>query len=330
MRKIFIVLLAAALVLQAATMVVAQSGSTPSPAPSKTPTQALITSQSTLESTISSLFEPLAQSDLSVLTGNVQKPNGLTWFNGKIYTACTGDGTVYEIDAATGQTAAYIYGIRNAQTLYVESDANNNLTLWVPDYQTNTFNKVTRRAVETVTRDLNGPWGLAYVDDQRFLLTNLLSNSINILNRDGANAVVMEGLSAPMGLVHDGETLYVANYGTTRRSVEWYDYEAVLNGEADASEAGHVLVSGLQNTTGLQLGADGKLYFAYSLGNRGIVGRVDPKVCQENGGCTNDQVEIVLFSDLDAPLAGLTLTPDMRMYVHTMFKPDLYWADIRD
>ncbi len=328
MRKHLIVLLAAALFAQAALMSAAQSGSTPSPAPSKTPTQAQIDAESTAQLSTAPLFEPLAQADLSLLTGNVQKPNGLTWFEGKIYTACTGDATVYEIDAATGQTAAYIYGIRNAQTLYVEKDATGVLTLWVPDYQTNTLNKVTRRSVETVARDLNGPWGLAYIDEEHFLLTNLLSNTINLLSRDGDNQVLLDGLSAPMGLVHDEETVYVANYGSTRRSIEWYDYDAVLDGSADASEAGHVLVSGLQNATGLQLGSDGKLYFAYALGNRGMIGRVDPQICRENGGCSNDQVEIVLFSDLAAPLAGLTLTPDMRLFVHTMFQPDLYWADI--
>lgn len=327
MRKQILVLFAAALILPAALSLSAQSASTPSPAPSKTP--ALIsTAAATLAAAGSPQFEPLAQADLSVLTGNVQKPNGLSWFEGKLYTACTGDGTVYEIDAATGQTAAYIYGIRNAQTLYVERDASGTLTLWVPDYQTNTLNKVTRRAIETVTRNLNGPWGLSYVDEDHFLLTNMLSNTINLLSREGDNQVLLEGLTAPMGLVHDDATVYVANYGSTRRSIEWYDYQAVLSGQADASEAGHVLVSGLQNATGLQLGSDGKLYFAYALGNRGLVGRVDPQVCRENGGCTNDQVEIVLFSDLAAPLAGLTLTPDMRLYVHTMFQPDLYWADI--
>lgn len=326
MRKIVIVLAVAALLALAAFAVAAQSGSTPSPAPSKTPTLAAITAQSTLETPPSST---LAQSDLNVLTGNVQKPNGLFWFDGKVYTACTGDATVYEIDAETGKTAAYIYGIKNAQTLYVEADANKNLTLWVPDYQANTFNKVTRKSVETVATGLNGPWGLSYVDDQHFLLTNVLSNAINLLSRDGDNQVVLQGLSAPMGLVHDDQTLYVANYGSTRRSIEWYSYSDVLNGGANASVGNHLLVSGLQNATGLQLGSDGKLYFAYSLGNRGLVGRVDPKVCQANGGCSNDQVEIVLFSDLEAPLAGLTLTPDMRMFVHTMFNPNLYWADIK-
>jgi hypothetical protein len=327
MRKYMIVLLAAALIAQAAFMAAAQGGSTPSPAPSKTPT---LTADSTLEVAGSSAFAPLTQADLQVLTGNVQKPNGLYWFDGKIYTACTGDGTVYEINAETGQTAAYIYGIRNAQTMYVETDANNTLTLWVPDYQTNTFNKVTRRAIETVSRGLNGPWGLAYLDEEHFLLTNLLSNSINLLSRDGDNQELMTGLSAPMGLVHDSETVFVANYGSTRRSVEWYPLDDVMNGTANPSVGSHVLVSGLQNTTGLQLGSDGKLYFAYALGNRGLVGRVDPKTCMENGGCTNDQVEIVLFSDLEAPIAGLTLTPDMRMYVHTMFNPNLYWVDIKN
>jgi hypothetical protein len=76
------------------------------------------------------------------------------------------------------------------------------------------------------------------------------------------------------------------------------------------------------------LGSDGKLYFAYSLGTRGVVGRVDPEVCRLNGGCTNDQVEVVLYTELAAPLAGLTLSPDMKLYVHTMFSPDIYWVQI--
>ena len=140
---------------------------------------------------------------MSVLTGNVQKPNGLSWFNNKIYTACSGDGTVYEIDDTTGTTRAYIYGIKNAQTLYVENDANNALTMWVPDYQSNTLTKVTRSRIETVVRNLNGPWGISYVDEQHFLVTSLLSNTINLLSREGDNQVLMENLSAPMGVVHD-------------------------------------------------------------------------------------------------------------------------------
>ncbi len=90
-----------------------------------------------------------------------------------------------------------------------------------------------------------------------------------------------------MGIVHDDQTLYVANYGSTRRSIEWYSLISTLVSGQDAEPTRIiVLVSGLQNTTGLQLGSDGKLYFAYALGNRGLVGRVDPQVCLANGGCT--------------------------------------------
>jgi hypothetical protein len=88
------------------------------------------------------------------------------------------------------------------------------------------------------------------------------------------------------------------------------------------------LVSGLQNTTGLVLGPDGYLYFAYALGTRGVVGRVDPDVCRERGGCSNTDVEIVVFTELAAPLAGLTISPDMRLFVHTMFSPDIYWVQL--
>lgn len=326
MIRTIALLLTAALVALAAFSAAGQAEITPTPAPSKTPTAAPI--ESTVEAASTGQMEPLTQADLSIITGNVQRPNGIAWYNDMLYTACTGDGTIYEIDDTTGQTRTYIYGIRNAQTLYVEQDANSNLVLWVPDYQANTLARVTRSGVQTVTRNLQGPWGIAFVDEQYFLLTNLLGNTINRLSRDGENEVVLEGLASPMGLVHNGQTVYVANYGSTRRSIEWYDLNAVLDGTADSADANHVLVTGLQNTTGLQLGSDGKLYFSYALGNRGLVGRVDPQVCLENGGCTNDQVEIVLYSDLTVPIAGFALTPDMRMFVHTMFVPEIYWAQI--
>jgi len=327
MSKVASIVLATVLISQAALSAAAQQ-STPTPAPTKTPTLTTVISPTFEVTAETGETKSLTQADLSVLTGNVQKPNGITWFNNKIYTACSGDSTVYEIDDTTGSTKAYIYGIKNAQTLYVENDTNNTLTLWVPDYQSNTLTKVTRSRVETVVRNLNGPWGISYVDEQHFLLTNLLSNSINLISRNGDNQVLMDNLSAPMGIVHDDQSLYVANYGSTRRSIEWYDYQPMLRGDEVSDSSKHVLVSGLQNTTEVQLGSDGYLYFAYALGNRGLVGRVDPAVCKANGGCTNDQVEIVLFSDLDAPLAGLTITPDMRMFVHTMFKPEIYWAQL--
>jgi hypothetical protein len=55
---------------------------------------------------------------------------------------------------------------------------------------------------------------------------------------------------------------------------------------------------------------------------------VNPQTCRENGGCTNEQVEVVVFTELPSPLAGLTLIPDMRLFIHTMFIPDLYWVQL--
>jgi len=331
MGKIVTLVLAVALVaLTVWSAAAQQEEASPTPAPSKTPTLSAGTEETpvAVETVTAGEFEALTQADLNVLTANVQRPNGLAWFNDMLYAACTGDGTVYEINSRTGQTRTYIFGVRNAQTLYVE-DPNDVLTLWVPDYANNTVTRVTRSGVEPIVTDLQGPWGIAYLDEEQFLLTNLLSNTLNRITRDGQNEVVLGDLASPMGLVHDGETVYVANYGSTRRSIEAYSLDALLNGgEISAMDGSPVLVSGLQNASGLQLGVDGKLYFSYSLGNRGLVGRVDPGECMANGGCTNDQVEIVLYSDLAVPLAGLTLTPDMRMFVHTMFVPDIYWAQI--
>jgi hypothetical protein len=118
-----------------------------------------------------------------------------------------------------------------------------------------------------------------------------------------------------------------------RGAIEWYDTPSSANletPEAASDDTNHVLVSGLQNATGLALAGDGYLYFAYSLGTRGVVGRVDPEMCRENGGCTHDQVEIVVLTELAAPLAGLTISPEMRLYIHTMFSPDIYWVQLDD
>lgn len=329
MRK-FAVLGLVFVLIAAVVTVNAQSETTPTPAPTKTATLqaplqvATADAESTLEA---GEFETLTQADLQVLTGNVQRPNGIAWFNDNLYTACTGDSTIYEINSRTGATRTYIFGIRNAQTLYVEEDEDQVLTMWVPDYINNTLTRVTRQGITNIASDLEGPWGISYVDEESFLVTSLLGNTINLINREGEVQPVVTDLSSPMGIAHDGETVFVANYGSTRRSVEYYSLDSVVNGAQDEQES-HVLVSGLQNTTGLQLGADGLLYFAYSLGNRGLVGRVDPAVCAASGGCTNDQIEIVLYTDLAVPLAGLTLTPDMRIFVHTMFTPDIYWAQL--
>lgn len=269
---------------------------------------------------------PFRQDDFTLLTANVQRPNGVGWLDGQIYTACTGDGTVYEIDDTTGQTQTYIFGVRNAHTMVVERTTADGVVLWVPDYADNVLLRVTRAGARRVESGLSGPWGIAYLDEEHFLVSNLLDNRIDRISRDGQREAVLDGLAAPAGLLLTEERLYVANTGSTRRAIEWYPRDSVAAGLFERGEISEqVLVSGIQNATGLQLAVDGYLYFAYAQGTRGLVGRVDPVECEQNGGCTADDVEVVIYSDLEAPLAGLTITPDMRLFVHEMFSPDLYW-----
>lgn len=326
---------AAMIVLLVLSVIAVEAQTVPTTAPTKTPTAVPADAESLTATppptlSIAPAELPLTQADLNRLTANVQRPNGFYWFNDLLYTACTGDSTVYEINSVTGQTSAYIFGIQNAHTMYVEEDANNVLTMWVPDYEANTVSMVTRSGVRPIVRDLQGPWGLAYLDEEQFLVTNLHGNTLNLINRDGDNTAVIDDLAAPAGIVIDDEAsmVYLANTGSTRRAIEWYPLDELVDGSYERSDAAsQTLVSGLQNVTGVQLGPDGYLYFAYALGTRGVIGRVRPAECTD-GGCTNEQVEIVLYSDLSAPLAGLTITPDSRLFVHEMFSPDLYWMQL--
>jgi hypothetical protein len=302
---------------------------TPTPAPSKTPT-ATATAQSEAEDDSSSatisVTQPYTQADLTVLTGNVQRPNGAIWHNGKIYAACNGDWTIYELEDTTGSTKTYIYGVRNSHTLYIEDISENEIDIWVPDYDTNTLLRINQsRAPQSVVSGLQGPWGIAYLDEEHFLVTNLSGNSISIVSREGKTFELTNDLRSPTGIVVEDDIVYVANNGSARRSIEWFDVTNIAENETPTL---YPLVSGLQNTTGMVLGNDGMLYFAYALGTRGVVGRVDPEVCQEQDGCTNDQVEIVLYTELAAPLAGLTLSSDMRLFVHTIFRPEIYWVQL--
>jgi hypothetical protein len=268
-------------------------------------------------------FDPLTQSDLSVLTGNVQRPNAIAYLDGMLYIACTGDSTIYATDSVTGQTRTYIWGVLNAHTLVAEADSNDVLSLWIPDYDSNSLVRVTRGAVTRIARDLSGPWGIVDLGDESFLISNVRGNSITQVARDGTANVVIDGLSSPTGIAHDGEHLYIANNGSARRAIEWIALDDV--GRTTQTQP---LLRGIQSPTGVQLGADGYLYVAYSLGTRGVVGRIDPEECRANGGCQNDQIEIVLYTEIAAPLAGLTISPDMRLFVHTMFSPDIYWAQL--
>jgi len=271
-------------------------------------------------------FEALTQADLSVITGNVQRPNGMVWFNDKLYIICTGDWTVYEVDSVTGTTRTYIYGVRNGHMLVAEVDDQDVVTLWVPDFDTERLlNVQTVRAAQTTSEGYTNPWGIAVLDSESFLITNLGADSLVRATRDGDITPVAEGFRSPTGVAVDSERVYIANSGSARRSIEWLDRAAVEAGESVTPEA---LVRGLQNTSGMVLAPDGYLYFSYGLGTRGVVGRIDPEVCAEAGGCDNDQVEVVLYTDLSAPLSGLTISDDMRMFVHTMFRPEIYWVQL--
>lgn len=315
-----------------ASRVTAQTETTPTPAPSKTATFTPITSatvqvEATAESTAQPLIEPLTQADLSILTGNVQRPNGIAFFNEKLYTACNGDFTVYEIDSVTASTRTYIWGVRNAHTLHAENDANGELNLWVPDFQQNQLVRVDRNGVDAVISDLQGPWGIAYLNESEFLVSNLLDDSLIVANREGQARRVLTDLRSPTGIATDTDYIYFANTGSARRAIEWIAKSEVPADEASALPMPKSLVTGLQNTSGMVMAADGYLYFAYSLGTRGVVGRVNPETCREEG-CTNEQVEIVLYTELAAPLAGLAISPDMRLFVHTIFSPDIYWVQL--
>lgn len=271
-------------------------------------------------------IEPFTQADLSIVTGNVQRPNGIFWHDGFLYTACAGDFTVYRIHDTTGETITYIAGVQNSHNMIVEPDGNGDVRMWVADFQRNAFLTISDGPqLDILAEGLASPWGLGMADDGSFYVSQLRGGDVLHIQRDGTINVAAEGFRNPTGLAVDGDFVYVANNGSARRAIEWFD----ATSQGIVQEAGLLpLVQGLQNPTNLVLGPDNLLYIAYSLGTRGVIGRIDPAVCRDNGGCTNADVEIVLWSEIAAPLAGLTLSNDMRLYVHTMFGSEIYWVQL--
>lgn len=276
--------------------------------------------------------EPLTQNDLNLLSGNVLRPNGMTWHDGYLYVGCNGDFTIYRIEDTSGQTITYMSGIENASTLLVE-DGETEPIIWVPDFSRDTLTLVDRsqslanQRVD-IASGIDAPWGIAELEDGSFLVSLFRTGEILRITRDGSVQTVASGFRSPTGIVIDDEGyVYVANHVSTRRSIEYYrleDAENSLLTDGDMQQ----LVQGLQSTTNLVLGPDGYLYFAYALGQRGIVGRVDPQVCREKGGCTNFDVEPVVWTELQAPLVGLIITPDMRLYVHSQYGAEIYWVQL--
>lgn len=301
---------------------------TATPAPTKT-TEAMAVATSTppaegSQALLPSLERPFTQDDLQVLVGNVQRPNGMLWFNGNLYTACNGDFTLYEVNATTGQTRTLVYGVQNAHALWAEPSGNS-FDLWVPDFDTNRLMRIAqgRQTPRVVASNLNGPWGITKLDEAHFLVSSIRGNEILQISRTSGEArTFLDGFRAPTGItIHEGY-LYVVNNGSARRAIERVQLDDAGNVMGDPQP----FVSGLQSASGIVAGSDGYIYFTYALGARGVVGRVDPSACAE--GCTNEDIEIVVFTDLQAPLAGLTLSPDMRLFVHTIFRPEIYWLDI--
>lgn len=269
-------------------------------------------------------IQPFNQGDLSVLVGNVQRPNGIVWFNGKLYTACNGDWTLYEVDAVTGATQTFIFGVKNAYMLYVEP-TDQGFNLWVTDFDSNRLIRLdqSRTAPVEVVGNLSTPWGIAPLGED-FLVSSARGNELLRITRRGEVTSVLKDLRSPTGIVVDNRNrVYWANNGSARRAIEWLPSSELGSDEAKPRP----LVSGLQNASGLVLAEDGYLYFTYALGTRGVVGRIDPSLCLENG-CSNEQVEIVVYTELQAPLAGLAISPNMRLYVHTIFRPEIYWVDL--
>ncbi len=300
-----------------------QSDTDPTPAPTKT----TISPESTSSpETGTNNIEPFTQSDLNVLTGNVQRPNGIAWHNENLYAVCNGDWTLYELDDTNGDTETYIFGVRNAHTLHIETTSETEFDLWIPDYDVNALLRVNRiRAPEQIATGLEGPWGIVVFDEQTFLITNIQGNNLVSVTKSGEVTQLIDGLRAPTGLAINEDFVFLANNGSARRSIEWVLREELSDGESEPVL--QPLVNGLQNTTGLLLADDGYLYFSYAIGRRGVIGRINPVECMD-GGCTNDQVEIVVYTELDAPLAGMTISPDMRLYFHTIFRPEIYWIEL--
>lgn len=274
------------------------------------------------------LPDPFTQEDLQLLSGNVLRPNGMFWHEGFLYVGCNGDFTIYRVNDTTGETITYISGVENINALYVEEGP----VIWVPDYSRNTLTVIDREQPLAQQRldvldGLGSPWGLAPLANGDFLVTQFRTEEVLQVSREGDSSVVVEGLDLPTGITTDGNYVYVANHDSARRSIEWYELSAMEDGVLNEDDM-QSLVKGALYTTNLVMGPDNMLYFAYALGQRGVVGRVDPAVCREQGGCSNIDIEPVIWTELQAPLVGLNITPDMRLFIHSQYGAEIYWVQL--
>jgi hypothetical protein len=281
-----------------------------------------IDSATASETQVGILESPFLQADLELMVGNVQRPNGIVWFDDALYAVCNGDWTIYKIDDRSGDTITFVFGIRNGNSMIAE-ETESGFDLWVPDPDTGNLWKVDQRraAPVSVTADLAAPWGIARLNDDSFLLTDTRSNSILEVPIGDGPLTVVGDLRAPTGIVRQDDYVYFANGGSARRGIEYFELEA--DGRYSPVKP---LVSGLQNTSNIAMGADGYLYFSYALGTRGVIGRIEPSQCHDKG-CSNQDVEMVVLSSIPAPLA-ITLSDDMRLFLHSRFRPEFYWVQL--
>lgn len=280
------------------------------------------TSTGAAETQSNALENPFLQSDLELIVANVQRPNGIVWFDETLYTVCNGDWTIYQIDDRSGETVTFVFGVRNGNSLIAES-TDTGFDLFVPDPETGMLWMVDqdRSAPLRLTSDLPAPWGVTRLNDDSFLVTDTGANAIISVSATGKQETIHSKLRAPTGIVRADDTVYFANGGSARRGIEFFQ----LGADGIHTEV-KPLVSGLQNTTNIVMGADGYLYFSYALGTRGVVGRIDPSRCHENG-CSNQDVEMVVFSDIQAPLA-IALSDDLRLFLHSRYRPEIYWTQL--
>jgi hypothetical protein len=236
---------------------------------------------------------------------------------------------MYAIDTETARTVTFVSGIRNANVILPEK-TEAGFNLWIPDFDTNHLlraNHLQGLPAIVVNENLDGPWGVALLDDTHFLITNALADNVVLADRDGASTVIIESLRYPTGITVDGNYGYVANRGSARRAIEWFNIDDI-DPETPTDQMTQPLVSGLQNVSNIVMAEDGYLYFTYALAERGVVGRVDPDECREDG-CTNERVEIVVLTDgRTAPLAGLTISPEMQLFVHTVYDSEIFWVQL--
>ena len=304
-------------VLLSASFINAQDSdrATPASTPSESPT---VTSTPQAPA----LANPFRQDDLEMLTGNVQRPNAITWYDDHLYTVCNGDWTIYKIDDRSGDTITYVFGVRNGSSFIVE-DTEAGFDLWIPDTDSGTLWKVdqARLAPVSIASQLDTPWGITRIDEDHFLVTNAHAHSISEVSERGAVNTILTDLRSPTGIVSDGSRVYVANAGSARRGIEWFEIQ-----QDGSYSQPQPLVSGLRSITNVALANDGYLYFGYALGTRGIVGRIEPRQCLD-GGCTSEDVEVVVFSDIPAPIA-LTISADLRLFMHSRYRPEIYWVQL--